>query len=56
MAENLKITPDTAPAGARLLVRERGFAWDLSEITILEWSPSGKRVCYRPATNPSVRI
>lgn len=48
-----KITPETAPVGARLLVKRFG---QLSEITILEWAPSGERVKYRPATNPKAEI
>jgi len=41
------ITPETAPAGARILVKRRGSRYaDPHEITIREWAPSGKRVLF----------
>ena len=38
-----QITPETAPVGARLLVRSR-YTGFISEVTVLEWSPSVQRV------------
>lgn len=53
---NNKITRENAPVGARLLVRDRHYYGNVHEITVLEWSPSGERVKYRPAANPSAGI
>lgn len=42
------ITPETAPAAARILVRATSLPYAaLTEVTILEWAPSGKRVLLR---------
>lgn len=53
MQTNTRITPETAPIGARLLIKERHYVNSLTEITILEWTPDGSAVKYRPETNPT---
>jgi hypothetical protein len=44
----MKITPEAAPVGSRLLVKRRGGSFeDPFEVTVLEWSPSGRAVKWR---------
>lgn len=46
-----RITPETAPAGARLLIRDRDFHYEpLIEITVLEWSPTAAAIKVRYAS------
>lgn len=41
----MKITPETAPVGARMLLKDRDYrSTDPFEAVIIEWSPSGKAV------------
>lgn|SRR5262245_37209276 len=46
----MKITPETAPAGARLLIRRWDSQFeDIFEVTVAEWAPSGSAVRVRYA-------
>jgi hypothetical protein len=44
MPELTKITPSTAPVGARLLIKPDRPYGELREVKVLEWSPSEKAV------------
>ncbi len=51
MTETIPLSPVNAPVGSRMLITERFRGSEYpQEILVLEWSPSGKRVKVRYAT------
>lgn len=48
----IKLTPTTAPVGTRCLITHMTGSEHAAEVTVLEWSPSGKRANLHYATQP----